>query len=175
MNKLKEYSMLTFAALIILLSTTHTHLVAGIFTDIFDAGKGHIEDVKDRLTVKEQYVDGLIAKSGTFNNDSNDRDSLHYVNGTVSLIYNNGAYYVQLEGDFETGLAPDLYVYVSDWSNILNAKFFNQVEQIELGKLKRGSGATWYAVPADYEVVSVTIWCKRFGMYMGSATLYNNK
>ena len=172
MNKLKEYSILTFAALIILLSTTHTHLVAGIFKDIFDAGKGHIEDVKDRVTVKEEYVDGLVAKTGTFNNEQNDRDFAHYVNGTVKLIYNKGAYYIQLEGDFETGLAPDLYVYVSEWSNILNAKFFNQVEQIELAKLKRGKGATWYAVPAGLDIASVTIWCKRFGVYMGSANLY---
>ena len=147
---------------------------AGLLDDIKDAVSGHVEDVKDRLTTDNEFVDGQLVSIGNFNSDTNDRDRLHYVNGTVSIVFNHGAYYVQLHEDFKTGLAPDLYIYVSEWSNIKNAKFFNQVKQYELAKLKSGSGATFYAIPMDLDIASVTIWCKRFGVYMGSANLYNN-
>ena len=57
---------------------------------------------------------------------------------------------------------------------IVDEQSFNSVEQIELGKLVKGSGASFYEVPAHINVQhiqSITIWCKRFGQFMGSTNV----
>ena len=83
-----------------------------------------------------------------------------------------GKTYVQLNSDFEAGLAPDLYIYVSTSATpIVDERSFFATTQLELGKLGKGSGASFYEVPGGLKPVQVTIWCKRFSQFMGSATL----
>ena len=51
---------------------------------------------------------------------------------------------------------------------------FGEHPHVELGRLKANLGNQNYAVPADAdlgELRSVTIWCKRFRVSFGAATL----
>ena len=94
--------------------------------------------------------------------------------GAVSLIWDevNDKHYIQLEDNFEAGLAPDLYIYVSTSATpIVDEKTFFATTQLELGKLVKGSGASFYEVPAGIKPAQITIWCKRFSQFMGSATV----
>ena len=82
-----------------------------------------------------------------------------------------GTNYVQLGKDFEAGLAPDLYIYASTRANIVDEESFFDSPQVELGKLIKGTGASFYGLPDNLQPKSVTIWCKRFSQFMGSANL----
>ena len=88
--------------------------------------------------------------------------------GSVSIVNVNGKNYVQLNSDFEAGLAPDLYLYVSSATPIVDERSFFATTQLELGKLGKGSGASFYEVPGGLKPIQVTIWCKRFSQFMGS-------
>ena len=92
----------------------------------------------------------------------------------MSLVWDEASdkHYIQLEDNFEAGLAPDLYIYVSTSATpIVDEKSFFATTQLELGKLGKGSGASFYEVPGGLKPIQVTIWCKRFSQFMGSATL----
>ncbi len=143
---------------------------AGIFDKISDAFTGHVEDVKDRLLTDDTFAEG-IKKKMSFADWSS--DSIHYVNGSVGIVENkDGQKFVQLNEDFSAGLAPDLYVYIAPGHIDSDAEFVNG-KKIELGKLTKGSGASFYEIPGylnDYadEKFSVVIHCKRFNEPMGS-------
>ena len=105
------------------------------------------------------------------------RDRAYWVKGTAQTVrdFANDKNYVQLQNNFKAGLAPDLYIYISLVDKkIVDEASFNSVEQIELGKLVKGSGASFYEVPAHINIQhiqSITIWCKRFGQFMGSTNV----
>ncbi|MFF3437891.1 DM13 domain-containing protein [Streptosporangium sp. NPDC002721] len=79
--------------------------------------------------------------------------------------------------NLDTSDGPDLRVWLSDqpvkegragWFNL------DDGEHLELGELKGNRGNANYAVPAGADLDSlrsVTIWCKRFGVSFGAATL----
>ena len=150
---------------------------AGIFDDIKDAISGHIDDVKDRLK-DDQHIMGITLNESTFSWSS---DSIHYANGSVKIVHKplSSEYYVQLNEDFSAGLAPDLYIYLAPGHITSDAEFVNG-DKLELGKLVKGSGASYYKIPDEiikkyankqYENMpfSVVIHCKRFNEPMGAA------
>ena len=151
---------------------------AGIFDDIRDAFTGHVEDVKDRYLTDDQIVTGVTDKESTFTWSS---DSIHYVDGGVKIVKNpiTGKLFVQLNEDFSAGLAPDLYIYAAKGHIKSDAQFVNG-EKIELGKLVKGSGASYYEISQEIvemysdpmfanEPFSIVIHCKRFNEPMGAA------
>ena len=149
-------------------------LAFGLSGTVRDAVEGHATDITERLTVDDQHADGLVLSYADFRDDDIGRDAAHWVNGSVSLIWDevNDKHYIQLEDNFEAGLAPDLYIYVSTSATpIVDERSFFATTQLELGKLGKGSGASFYEVPAGLKPIQVTIWCKRFSQFMGSATL----
>ena len=141
---------------------------AGLLDDIKDAVVGHTTDAYERVFVDEEYVSGQTVSMGTFRDDDRGRDLAHWVNGSVSVIEADGERYVQLNGDFAAGPAPDLFLYVGHF-RIEHEDDFLQVT--ELGPLTRGSGASYYRLPTDIEFSEVVVWCKRFHQFMGAATL----
>ena len=146
---------------------------AGIFDKITDAVTGHVTDIKDRITHDDEYVSGTIVTSAKFRGDDVGRDPAHWTDGTVSLVERDGVRYLQFADDFNNGLAPDLYIYVAD-RKVVDEGSFWAAETVEVSKLASGSGAQFYELPADFSVSSdfeVVIWCKRFGAFMGAATL----
>ena len=142
---------------------------AGIFDSIKDAIVGHVEDAKDRYLVEDKFING---DKKLFSVADWSSDSVHYIDGAASIINKDGQKYVQLEEDFSAGLAPDLYVYLAPGHITSDAQFVNG-DKLELGKLKKGSGASFYEISKllnSYagEEFSVVIHCKRFNEPMGA-------
>ena len=143
---------------------------AGIFDDIKDAITGHIEDYNDR-SKEDQFVKGATWQKSKFTWSS---DSIHYANGSAFIIKNkDGKYFVQLGKDFNAGFAPDLYIYLAE-GHISSDDEFKQAKKIELSKLIKGEGASYYDITSyfnefDKKEFSVVIHCKRFNEPMGAS------
>jgi hypothetical protein len=85
----------------------------------------------------------------------------------------DGSRVLRLES-FETSNGPDLRVYLSAGSN--DAAFGREygMDFVELGQLKGNIGSQNYSVPAGVDLGryrNAVIWCKRFGVGFGVATL----
>jgi electron transfer DM13 len=85
----------------------------------------------------------------------------------------DGSRTLRLEG-FETSNGPDLRVYLSAGSN--DAFFGREYGQdfVELGKLKGNIGNQNYTIPESVDLAqyrNAVIWCKRFSVGFGVATL----
>jgi len=136
---------------------------------------GHIDDFSNRWNVKHQVVKGETIRFGKFRSNDVGQDFAHRTHrGTASVVIGEyGQAYVQFSKDFESTIGPDFHVYISESSGISDEATFKSTEMIELGKLKNTLGATFYEIkginPAD--INSVTIWCKRFNEFIGSADL----
>jgi hypothetical protein len=89
----------------------------------------------------------------------------HPTSGTASVLGNGtGQRFLRFEG-FETDNGPDLNVYLFDDET---------GEFVDLGDLKGNIGDQNYEVPAVVDLSRfdrVSIWCVRFGVGFGSATL----
>ena len=148
----------------------------GFWNDITTAVGGHIKDIKGRYQ-DDQIINGNTIASGVFNEEADGQDLAHNGNGSVTIKTHNQRKYVQLGKDFYSSPGPDYHVYVSDKQNINNETDFFNAKQIELGALIKGSGATYYVLPADIDILanSVTIWCKEFKEYIASANIVYDK
>ena len=147
-------------------------LAFGLSGTIRDAVNGHVADITERVTVADEVASGDVLTTAVFREDDPGNDAAHWVKGSVSIVEMDGKTYVQLNSDFEAGLAPDLYIYVSTSATpIVDERSFFATTQLELGKLVKGSGASFYEVPGGLKPIQITIWCKRFSQFMGSTTL----
>ena len=131
---------------------------------------GHTEDIISRIS-DDQLIEGKVTAEGEFDQDAEGRDLAHWANGTVQITEKNGKRYIQLTEDFNSGPLPDGYVYYSHDDDINTTDDFDSTRQIEAGKLIKGKGASFYEIPVDAEVNSVTILCKAFHVYIGSADI----
>ena len=149
---------------------------AGIWDTIKDAITGHTTDVIERVTVADAFAPGNIQLSNNFREGDPGNDLAHWVTGTAQLVRDEaGKEYIQLQGNFKAGAAPDLYIYVSeDPTKIVDEATFFSTEQLELSKLSKGSGASYYELPEGFDAATVTIWCKRFSQFMGSVNFKGN-
>lgn len=150
------------------------HVVAAraFVSDITDAISGHIQDFQARSQPDEILEGARVVKEGSFRTDDPGQDALHYGSGDVTLVTLEGQYFIQMAPNVSIALAPDLFVYISTTPNIYQEARFNTTDQMELGMMVKGSGASWYMVPEGIDpktIQSVTIWCKRFSEFMASA------
>ena len=143
---------------------------AGIWDDIVGAVQGHVEDINGRLA-DDEFIGGEIIAEGKFREDDPGQDAIHHGSGWASIRLVDGKRYIQLEESFWTTPGPDYYVYVSATQGISDEGDFYRAETVELGKLTKGSGASYYEIPEGIEVASVTIWCKRFEEFIASADI----
>ena len=149
---------------------------AGIFDDITAAVTGHVDDIKSRINVEHEVIDAVTTyTSGEFRPDDIGSDLFHNGSGTVSIVDDaDGNTYIQLADNFESTPGPDYHVYISTSTGIVDEGSFYDSVQVEVGKLVRGKGASYYELPEGmsvFDVKSVTIWCKRFGAFITSADL----
>ena len=75
---------------------------------------------------------------------------------------------------FETSNGPDVHVYLVAAEVAKDNATVKQAGFIDLGSLKGNKGDQNYEVPADADLnkyQSVSIWCARFGVNFGAATL----
>ena len=139
---------------------------------------GHTKDLTTRITHTDEIISGGILATGMINEDARGQDPVHNSSGTIGIVSANDGKYVQIGSDFKSSPGPDYHVYISLGGNIDDEQDFNLFKHFELGPLKSGKGASYYSIPEDvYAEVnhlsrfSVVIWCKRFGAYIGSATM----
>jgi hypothetical protein len=101
----------------------------------------------------------------------------HESSGAVRLIrLADGRTQLIFEG-LATSDGPDLHVWLTDQPVIEGTDgwfVFDDGQYVELGPLKANRGDQIYDVPAGTDLdalTSVTIWCKRFSVSFGAATL----
>lgn len=99
----------------------------------------------------------------------------HETSGSVQLIRQPDGTVVLAIAGLATSDGPDLHVWLTDQKVTADEwKVFDDGYHREIGKLKGNKGDQVYQVPADVElgkVTSVTIWCERFSVSFGAATL----
>ena len=97
----------------------------------------------------------------------------HQTKGTAGLYGNKGAYILRLS-NFSTSNGPDVHVYAvegaagTDDAKIKNGGF------LDLGSIKGNIGDQNYPLPANFDAHKyggVSIWCKRFAVNFGAASL----
>lgn len=102
---------------------------------------------------------------GTLGTGSFVGKSRHETSGTATIVEKDGGYVVELGDDFFFDGAPDPKVALGN-----NGYDKNTL----LAPLANNSGAQSYAIPASIDVKAyneVWIWCERFNVPLGLATL----
>ena len=141
---------------------------AGWLDDLKTAVGGHITDLQSRF-MDDQLIDGNISARAKFRENDRGQDTLHHGSGSVFVVDTPEGRFIQLAPDFYSTPGPDYHVYVSQDTNIDHEDLFVKARQIELGRLIKGSGASYYEIPDNTEFQSVTIWCKAFNEFIMSA------
>ena len=141
---------------------------AGFFDDVKTIVGGHIDDIKSRFA-DDQLIKGDIIARGKFRENDRGQDAVHHGSGSVFIVENDQGRFIQLAPDFDSTPGPDYHVYVSKDTQVDHEERFVKARQIELGKLIKGSGATYYKIPDGTQINSVTVWCKAFGEFITSA------
>jgi len=129
---------------------------------------GHVNNLKSRF-MDDQVIEGKIIQSAKLRDDDRGQDALHHGSGTVQIIEAADGKYLQFDKDFESTPGPDYHVYISNDTGIDHEERFVKANQVELGPLIKGSGASFYKLPENTEFQSVTIWCKAFNELIVSA------
>ncbi len=98
----------------------------------------------------------------------------HETSGSATLIeLADGSKTLRLE-KFATSNGPDLHVWLSEKEAGGGWFKYGSGRTVQLGELKANRGSHNYAIPADADLDglrSVVIWCKRFHVAFGSASL----
>ncbi len=101
----------------------------------------------------------------------------HSTTGAAELIrLPDGSHTLRL-ANLDTSNGPDLRVWLTDApvkEGVAGWRVFDDGKYVSLGKLKGNKGDQNYRVPADVNVAdytSVTIWCDRFDVSFGAASL----
>lgn len=101
----------------------------------------------------------------------------HETTGTARIVRNaDGSHRLELVA-LDTSNGPDLRVWLSDQpvkEGTAGWRVFDDGAWLELGRLKGNKGDQVYSIPAGTDLDklgSVSIWCKRFSVSFGAATL----
>ena len=156
------------AALIIFFSLVSSSAHAGLLDDIKTVVGGHINDLQSRF-MDDQLIDGKVIATAKFRENDRGQDTLHHGSGSVLIVNAPEGRFIQLAEDFSSTPGPDYHVYISQDTNIDHEDRFFKSKQIELGRLIKGSGASYYKIPDNTDFRSVTIWCKAFNEFIMSA------
>ncbi len=116
-----------------------------------------------------QAAEANVLASGQFA----DADAVHRGTGRVEAIETGGQVVLRFT-EFEVTNGPDLYVWLVKNDGIETSRDVKDSEVLELGVLKGNIGDQNYVLPeganiADY--MTVTIWCRQFGVLFSAAVL----
>ena len=138
---------------------------------LIDALRGHVQDIRTRFD-DHQKVEGETLKRGKIDKTAKGQDLAHNSSGEWSVIKVGNQLFLQSSEDFRSSPGPDYHVYISSKSAIKDNDEFN-IEQIEVGRLKKPNGAAFYLLKTQNpnDIKSILIWCKSFKEYIGSANL----
>ncbi len=160
--------MLKKAILIFALTLPSYSVHSSWLDDIKTVVGGHISDIQSRFK-DDQLIDGKIIARAQFRENDRGQDTLHHGSGSVLVVETPEGRFIQLAPDFSSTPGPDYHVYVSQDTNIDHEDRFVKAKQTELGRLIKGSGASYYMIPDNTNFQSVTIWCKAFNEFIMSA------
>lgn len=99
-------------------------------------------------------------------------DQDHTTTGTASLVTENGQTYLVFDAGFDTARGPDVQVVLYREATIPVA--IAEADYVTLAPLQSFDGEQRYLIPdaiALDEYQSVGIWCRRFNVTFGYATL----
>ncbi|GFJ78830.1 DM13 domain-containing protein [Phytohabitans houttuyneae] len=140
------------------------------------------KEVDETLAVAETPAPPATTGSATPEGPSVVRQGMfitheHDTSGTARIIRNpDGSHRLELVA-LDTSNGPDLRVWLSDQpvkEGTAGWRVFDDGQWLELGRLKGNKGDQAYAIPAGTDLDrlgSVAIWCKRFSVSFGAATL----
>ncbi len=98
----------------------------------------------------------------------------HETKGTATIHQlAEGTRVLRLTG-FETSNGPDVHVYLVAANDATDNDSVKSAGFVDLGSLKGNVGDQNYDIPADVDLAkhrAVTIWCARFGVNFGTASL----
>ncbi|NER32047.1 MAG: DM13 domain-containing protein [Symploca sp. SIO1C4] len=115
-----------------------------------------------------QLTAANIIATGTFVNVEQN----HPTSGTARIINENGKRYLEFEQGFKTANGPEVKV-ILHRNNTVPVSV-NEQDYVTLAALQSTSGAQRYAIPDDWNLdqfKAVAIWCKRFNVTFGYASL----
>jgi hypothetical protein len=124
--------------------------------------------VDEKLPISGQMAE-TIAK-GTFTSFA------HETKGTAEFVKTEGKTFLKLS-DFTTSNGPDVHVYLVKGTDASDTGV-NKNGFIDLGIIKGNIGNQFYELPSNArtdEYMGVAIWCKRFGVNFGGASLASSK
>jgi len=104
----------------------------------------------------------------------NFRGLAHETKGLAAMYHLPDGKRVLRLTSFETSNGPDVHVYLVAAEAANDNATVKQAGFIDLGSLKGNKGDQNYEVPADADLnkyKSVSIWCARFGVNFGAASL----
>jgi hypothetical protein len=116
-------------------------------------------------SIDEKLTTTNIVKMGTFVSYA------HETKGNAQIVDQGGTYYLQLS-DFHTSNGPDVRVYLVKDKDADKGTQAGQF--IDLGPIKGNVGNQRYRLPEGAKldhVKSIAIWCARFNVGFGGATL----
>lgn len=121
-------------------------------------------------------IDAGAATRTTFVFDANapGRDSVHWADGSGTVVPTPHGQVLRLEADFEAGPGPNYWIYLNTRPVGDERDFNADAGRVRIAKLKSFRGAQNYALAAGIDLAkfhTVTIWCESFGAYIGSAVL----
>lgn len=99
-------------------------------------------------------------------------DAGHPTQGTATIIEENGQKYLQLSDSFRTASGPTVYVVFHRNSSV--ARSLQSQDYVTLAPLFSTSGAQRYRIPSSIDLNafnSVAIWCERFNITFGYASI----
>ena len=118
---------------------------------------------------KSQIVAQATPQSGAFVGVG------HQTQGNVSIVTENGKRYLEFDQGFKTDNGPDLFVLLHR-EDI--PKSYGESDYVSLGRLQTVKGTQRYEIPDDLTLESfrsAVIWCRRFNVTFGYATLSNDE
>jgi hypothetical protein len=98
----------------------------------------------------------------------------HETTGTATVYRMTDGKQILRLSDFKTSNGPDVHVYLVNASSVASDDTVKSAGFVDLGSLKGNMGDQNYDIPATVDLAShraVSIWCKRFSVNFGAASL----
>jgi hypothetical protein len=102
------------------------------------------------------------------------RDSVHWANGSGSILRTGAMTIVRLEDDFEAGPGPNYWIYLNTTPVGDETQFLADGGRVKIAPLKSFQRGQNYVLPEGVRLdgfATLTIWCESFSAYIASASL----
>ena len=113
-------------------------------------------------------MEAVVLSSGSF------QGLAHETKGIASIYRLPDGKRILRLSEFQTSNGPDVRVYLVAAPDAKDNETVKRAGFIDLGSMKGNRGSQNYDVPADADLSkyrSVSIWCRRFGVNFGAASL----